>query len=81
MALAITLLTVVQSVARFGGPFLFITFKSSDTGTNCDFTDPNKYETKGCSISNYYSMSAVYIGASTAMMLGACAMIYIKSKK
>ena len=78
MALAITMLTIVQSVARFVGPFMFITFGSSHRNEICNFTDPDKYVTHGCQITNYYMMSGIYIGVTSVAMLISSITTYVK---
>jgi hypothetical protein len=78
VALSITLLTIVQSLARFVGPALFITYHPVSDNDNCNFTDPDKYLVDGCEISYYYIMSTVYIGLSAITMLAATVFMYRK---
>jgi len=66
----------VQSLARFIGPVMIVTFDLSDRNTGCNFSNPNKYVTYGCKIHDYYIMSGIYIGISAVIMLGASARIF-----
>lgn len=78
LALAITLLPVFQSLARFVGPFMFVTFGATHSGENCNFEDPNLYKTSGCQIKNYYVMSGVYMSTAAICMLVVCVVILKK---
>ena len=78
LALAITLLTIIQSFARFVGPMMFTIFGTSDYSSTCNFTDVDKYITEGCTINHYYLMNGIYIGISAVLMLGSSIIIFRK---
>jgi len=64
----IILLSIIQSIARFGGPSAFAIFTSVDEHTNCDFSDPDNYVTNGCTIKNYVLSNSIFISASFTIM-------------
>ena len=68
MGLAITLLPIVQSLARFCGPALVFTFGSLNEDSSCDFSNPY-----------YYLMSGIYIGVSSLLMVLSAIFIFVKS--
>jgi MFS family permease len=69
MALTISFLTIIQSLARFIGPAMIITFIVGDNSAECNFTNSDNYITDGCKIHAYYIMGGGYIGISAISMV------------
>lgn len=69
MAFAVSLLIVVQSLARFTGPPSFDIFTAPDKSTDCSFSDPHNYITAGCTITHYAVSGAIFTTLASLMMI------------
>jgi hypothetical protein len=69
MGVSITLLNVVQSLARFIGPSCFSLFLTINESTDCNTQSKDNYITSGCSMKGFVHSSIIYTTASAVLML------------
>ena len=80
MAITISLLTVIGSLARFAGPAMFTVFTTSDIHNNCNFSNKDNYNTSGCTVDNYIASNTSYITIAFVLMILSCVALYNRLK-
>lgn len=69
VAMAVTALTISQSLSRFAGPSMFTATIHINDSNECDFSDPDNYVIGGCEIKGYLTSTIIYISAGYALMV------------